>query len=789
VSAANGPGGVWLFPVRHHSPACAFALVRALEAVRPAQVLVEAPIDFEPLVGALTDPGARPPLAIVSLPAATAEGGGRAAVYPFCAHSPEYVALAWARSAGASVSLIDLPAGHDAMRVRLAAAPDPASLAPEWRLDHNAYVEALCARRGVKDGAALWDALFEAQGGGEDWQGFFHALETHCGHIRTVTPPETLGADATLAREAQMAARLREALDRPGPIAVITGGFHTPALRAVLGAPTEPGRPAVTVARGREAFLVRYGFRQLDQAAGYGAGLPHPAWYDRLWRTLGSGPAREAMTTELLTDFADHLRQTAPGLAFPTPTLVSAILAAGRLAELRGLPRPGRSEIIDAVRSTAVKDALELGRAPVLDALDTFLVGDALGELPPGAAQPPIIGCVRARARALGFSVETGARRTRDLDIRRKPRHAQASRFLFALDLVGAVFGRRIAGPDMLSGWREDSLTETWTYAWSPMVEQALIARAAEGQTLEQLCVAEFATRRARLELRGLGRSAQATAGLMLAVARTGYAGLIGQAITGCAWAMAEDPEARSIVRALSLTASLSVEVEGEIALACADLRRQGFRRLLALFPHLADTPPDQLGALTAALAELAALTGAEDGAIDRPALADAVRAVLAGGPPPALIGAFIAFASLIGAMDPGEAAARIAAALAGAYVEPGARAAVLTGALPVAPRLPLGQPGLLSAIDRFLAGLETESFLGLLPEVRLAFSQLSPSEVDRLADWVAARHGIDAQTLLDPAEGDLEIPDNLAFAERLKALWRADGLGRWLGDPPGPSA
>ncbi len=462
-------------------------------------------------------------------------------------------------------------------------------------------------------------------------------------------------------------------------------------------------------------------------------------------------------------------------------------MAAGRLAELRGLPRPGRSEIIDAVRSTAVKDALELGRAPLMDALNAFLVGDALGDLPPGAAQPPIIGCVRAQARALGFSVETGARRTRDLEIRRKPRHAQASRFLFALDLVGAGFARRIAGPDVASGWREDSLNETWTYAWSPMVEQALIARAADGQTLEQLCAAEFAARRARLELQGLGRSAQAAAALMIAVARTGIAGVIRGAIAGCALAMAEDPEARSIVRALSLTAALAAEVDGELASVCADLRAQGFRRLLALFPHLADTPPDQLGALTAALAELAALAGAEEGTAERAALADAVRSALAGGPPPALIGAFTAFASLIGAMDPGEAAARIAAALAGAYVEPGARAAVLTGALAVAPRLPLGQPGLLGGIDGFLASLDTESFLGLLPELRLAFGQLNPTEVDQLAGWVAARHGGDAQALLAPAEGDAEIPDSLVFAERLEAHWRADGMGRWLGEPPGP--
>jgi len=56
------------FPIRHHSPACALHLREALRSIRPAAVLIEGPVDFEPLIGELLAPGVVPPVAMVALP-------------------------------------------------------------------------------------------------------------------------------------------------------------------------------------------------------------------------------------------------------------------------------------------------------------------------------------------------------------------------------------------------------------------------------------------------------------------------------------------------------------------------------------------------------------------------------------------------------------------------------------------------------------------------------------------------------------------------------------------------
>jgi uncharacterized protein DUF5682 len=784
VGAADVPPRIVFFPVRHHSPACALALLRAFAEIEPRQVLVEAPEDFEPLLPALTDPATRPPVAIVTLPPA---GGGKdayTATYPFCAHSPELVALAWAREHGARTALIDLPSRHPRMHRRGANdAASPAPLIAEWRLDHNAYVAALCARRGVADALALWDALFESRAGTPDWRGFFDGVGLYCRHTREVTTRREMETDGTLAREAHMAARLAAALEQGSwPVAVVTGGFHTPALRDAIAKPA-PALAAET-AEPANPYLIRYGFQQLDRLAGYGAGPPHPAYYDRLWRALRNpGGRTDDLALGLVVEFAESLRRTRPQLALSTPAVSAAALAAQRLAGIRDLSSPGRTEIIDAIRSTGVKEAVELGRSPLLDALHEFLTGDAIGELPPGVAQPPIVEHVRSQARALGFNLEDGASRTRDLDILRKPRHAAASRFLFGLDLVGAGFASRIAGPDPVTGWRGEALFESWTYAWSPLVESQLIGRAADGQTLEVIVLSELDRRRARLVEEGRSRSAGAGAELLVAAVRTGFDRAIDRAAAWCAEAMAEDVEAASIIVALSITSGLARPGPGapDLAPRFADLRRSGFERLLMLFPDIVATTEDRLPALIKAIAELGAMVVGGDAAIDRASLAQVLGDALATPLPPALDGALTAFAGLIGSLSEAEVAARLSTMLNGTYVEAGAAAAVLTGCLAVSPRLIVHSASILAAADAFFGRIDQDDFLASLPEIRLAFSQLTPSEIDRIAAWAADRHGIEARHLLDGEIAAHEVAENLALSQRLAAVWREDGLAGWL--------
>src|SRR5262249_12565679 len=142
--------GLYFVPVRHHSPACAWAVRALIREVKPKLVLIEAPDDFTPHIDLLAQAGTKPPVAIVAL---VNEGKSHrvAAYYPFCVHAPEYVAVREARAVGAEARFIDLPAASKAM-LRAGDDTTPISLNDEAVFDSGDFVRSLCRRTGCRDG-------------------------------------------------------------------------------------------------------------------------------------------------------------------------------------------------------------------------------------------------------------------------------------------------------------------------------------------------------------------------------------------------------------------------------------------------------------------------------------------------------------------------------------------------------------------------------------------------------------------------------------------------------------
>ena len=148
-----------------------------------------------------------------------------AAYYPFCDYSPELVALRAGTRIGASLRFIDLDY-PDQIRAGNAATQDGAgpkveSLLAERHFKRSRYLQALARRAGCRDHNDLWDHLFETRLGstGDDASGceqFIHDVAAWCHFARADATPGRTEADGTLAREAAMAAAIREELAK-GP--------------------------------------------------------------------------------------------------------------------------------------------------------------------------------------------------------------------------------------------------------------------------------------------------------------------------------------------------------------------------------------------------------------------------------------------------------------------------------------------------------------------------------------------------------------------------------------------
>lgn len=803
------------FPIRHHSPACALHLDRLLRERRPGVVLVEGPAGFTPLIPLLLHPEAKAPFAIYTGfaetgpdedPAARAlPRPRRAAYFPFSDHSPELVALRVGAELGATLRFIDLDfAGQcraEMAREIASEAPRVESLLAEGRLARSQFLQALARRTGCRDHNDLWDHLFESRmmdSVGPSLEGplqFLRDVAAWCEFARRDASVESLRADGTLAREAVMAAAIRRELSRGAQsIVVVTGGFHTVALPALVNAARAPALPKSGPAPPESvACLVRYSFEQLDALNGYAAGMPAPSYYDALWRASQETPAGNPFTNiaaRFLVDLGRLSRARKQAVSLSLADELAACEQAQRLALLRGHPGPLREDLLDGVRSCFVKGSLEAEGEVVLDLAKELLSGTRLGEVPAAAGSPPLVQDFRARAERLRLNVSDAVRRRVSLDLYRRAAHRETSRFLHSLALLEVPFATLTAGPDFVRGVGLERLHEHWECQWSPLTESRLVDVGLFGATVEEAAANRLLRAVVELEVSGRARHAGEAVGLLVSACRTGLHRHAAPLVALIAVPVAEDPSLDSLTAALQQLVLLWESREPLEAHRMPEipvLTRTAFERSCFLLHQLAATPDDAADATLAAILRLRELlaAGLADGdRLDPELLWTPLAELAAQAQGPALLqGGVIGLLQAQGRVAETELLARLDGALAASVSSPGAQVAFLVGLLRTCRELAWRQPALASAVDRLLATWTDDEFSARLPHLRLAFADLTPRETDQVADVVADLLG---DRRLGPLHhrGDFTEADMLA-AVRLDAAVRQtlrdDGLGGWL--------
>ncbi|MFK4544979.1 hypothetical protein RKD29_004575 [Streptomyces tendae] len=464
----GGPGGgarepdgrTILLGVRHHGPGSARAVRAALDAVRPGIVLIEGPPEADALIPLAADEGMRPPVALL---AHAVDEPGRSAFWPLAEFSPEWVAVRWALEHDVPARFIDLPATHTlAWRAAddHAAGRDPGArpgtASPDLRGDPLA---ALAAAAGHDDPERWWEDVIEHRGPGEgDVLAPFTALEEAMTALRETE--EESGDDGEggergavdvrdLVREAHMRLQIRAARrEFAQGVAVVCGAWHVPALRrpATVAADRAlvKGLPRTKV----EMTWVPWTHRRLSRAGGYGAGIESPGWYAHLF-AAADRPV-ERWLTKVAGLLRDEDRVVSPA------HVIEAVRLAESLAVIRGRPLPGLGETTDAVRAVMC-DGSDVPLALVHDRL---VVGDVLGEVPPGAPAVPLQRDLTRIQRRLRLKPEP-AERELELDLRRET-DAGRSRLLHRLRLLGVGWGESAASRST------GTFRETWRLRWEP---------------------------------------------------------------------------------------------------------------------------------------------------------------------------------------------------------------------------------------------------------------------------------------------------------------------------------
>ena len=802
------------FPVRHHSPACAWHLARLIRELRPSAILVEGPISFTSLIPTILDAATKPPIAVYThfidtarklyKPAENEPDFGPlrfAAYYPFCDYSPEFVALQIGQEIGARLRFIDLDyadqvLAEHASREQLGR-PRIESLLRETDLEQSAYLQALAKRSGCRDFNEMWDHLFEADFQSRSTESFMREVATYCYFARCNESAESLQAAGTTARDEAMAGSIVEELatkERNQTVLVVTGGFHTIALPQLVAARTKRPSSKPQPPGAVQQALIRYSFEQLERLNGYAAGMPSPDYYNRLWSKFvdGSTDPHTSVATSILVEIGMLTRRKNMQPSLSTADEIAALQQAQLLAALRGHPGPTREDLLDGVRSCFVKGSMDAEGTVLMGLVTHVLTGKDIGDVPATAGVPPIVSSFRKEAERAKLDISDSLKKKVSLEIYRRENHRRTSRLFHCLNFLDVPFATLVAGPDFVRATGLERIHEHWQYAWSPMTEGALVDAAVYGSTIDEAAANRLREAIGLLEEEGKGRSANAAVSMLILACRMGLHRHADQLLGLITAKIAEEPsfiEAVGAANQLLLLWQSREPLEAHTLVEVPALLRASYLRSCYLVPGLGQCPEEELSAALDSLSsmrellEAASQTDLLDAEIFWEAAAKVLKTYNHNHPCYSTIcGAIGGLLYSAGRIDEAQLDELVVGYLIG-ITDSQKRVGFLRGLLKTCREAAWQNVRLVHSLNEIISNWDEAEFISALPSLRLALADLTPRETDKVASRVAGLHGqkeLGELVEVRITEGDLEFNRQLT-ALVLKTL-ADDGLSHWIG-------
>jgi hypothetical protein len=786
---------LYWFPVRHHSPAVARFLLRALRERKPAVLFVEAPFDAVHLVPHLVDPKTKPPVALYGSFRDDDNVLGLAGIaspsvdippkftswYPMLSYSPEYVALKEATKLGASVVFIDLP--HEVLipsreerglplpGEAIEETPDEherdeevvgeSPLPGSWEVlaaESNFY-RSLAEAAGYRSWDECWDALFEAPERFDDVESFRRELATFCAAVRATTPRDRMERDGTLLREAFMHATITKTLAEmklsPKQAMVVCGGFHLFMDRA-------EGPTRVWPKGTHYRTITPFSYARTSKAAGYGAGVRAPSYYGRLYEHAAHEPraaAARAMVDHVVAVLARARRD---GELLSSADAISVTQHAQMLASLRGRKSPSLDDVRDGLVSCCSKGSMaQEGRFLGL-AMDAIEIGSAVGRVTPALGRLPLVHDFYRLVdeHGLGETMEKDARIKLTLDLRKEDdRHKSV--FFHRLVQIEVPYAELVSADQANTLFRE-----IWRVAWSPQTDGELAEKNILGESVESAALAKLDE-----ELATVGHVVDEVTSRLRRAAKMDLPGMVQRLELAAGTAV--DTDARLGPLARALTDLLIVEADAKrknlVTVALEALVERCFGRACFAIPHAANAPSEEHQEIVGAIKSLGeVLLGERGETFDRALFVENVKSAFHDSNVPYLRGALSGLLTELRVQTAEDLAAQVAAF---AKARPEVLITVgefLQGMLATSrTAILLGADAIVAAIDDLLRTAQWEQFLVLLPRARGAFETMHDRVRVSLADRVAVRYGLSAE------EGDTiaKLETSAGAAQRIVAL------------------
>ncbi|MFD0928690.1 DUF5682 family protein [Methylophilus glucosoxydans] len=788
-----------IFPVRHHSPACALQLTRLLKRLKPAAILVEGPRSFNTLIAHLTHPDAKAPLAVYTYHTqkssdSESEEVRKAAFYPFCDYSPELVALKEAHQQSIPVQFIDL---NFSEQCSLSKNTDleVLSLLDEHYYTRSRNLQVMAERAGCRNHEEFWEHLFETHACGLSIEEHIAQIVAYCQIARRDTTEVELKTDGTLERELEMAWHIEQSLlqhaNSNAPVIAVMGGFHAVVMPSLLIQPIK--RPHVKTGSTEESCaLIRYSFDRLDRLNGYSAGMTSPAWHQKIWEQLVQSErlghnahvrVRQESALTILFDIALLLREKY-SIQIPVPAISAAYEHLLRLAKLRERIAPVREDLVDAVTSCFIKGDTDIESSIIKSITQQVLCGNFYGTVPAGIDRPPLVKDFESRARQQKLKIGSGEVKKLSLDIYRRPDHRITSRLLHGLNLLKVPFGVKFSGPDYVNGLSLDRMQEQWEYVYSPVTEGALIEAAIYGVSIPVAVANKFVEHLDSSQQLSNSRDSKIAASLLIQACLLGLHDHLSRVLDVLRYSINEDAVFSSVVAA-SMQIAILWDAREPLEARHLDqlpaVLQAAYERAIYLMRDMKGAEGDG-GSVVQSIIQLRELLNSSTGAkLDASLYWQVILDLQQSHDLPLIRGASAGLRYASGQLSDIELTELLQGYLTG-HLAPDQSIAFLRGLLQTSREVAWQQETLLKGLDTLFSGWDESTFAKNLPELRLAFAEMTPKETDKVAEAVAKLYGIDSLgSLTQLGLNEDVVNTNLRQSALVEEILLRDGFTTWL--------
>ena len=732
------------FPIRHHSPVCSYHLLRVIEEYKPDCILVEGPQNSDKLIPVLTHEDTKPPIAFYYYYKDTQKLVNENAedykcYYPFLNTSPEYNALVQAKKRNIDCGFIDLPYGE----ILINSSKKSNAYNDEHNLTESRFFEKVCEKTGMRSFEEFWENYFEIKGLYMDTSEFVANMMTYCYLTRANTPQENMTAEGCHVRERFMAENILKASETHERVLVVTGGFHTYGLYRLISGQDKLQKVKVHKfnEKVQNVYAMIYSFEAADALNGYASGMQNPGFYDKVWKGITGSEESicdvyENVVLDILLECA---KQSAKEKLLITMSDISSAVTMYRgLCSVREKKAAGLYELYDSVQSCFVKGELNAASDLPLRILSRIATGNEIGKLCGEAEKIPVIQDFEEQCRKYRLKVDNVLEQEIELDIFSKPSHMEISRLFYRMGYLKTAFSKRLKGADILNNKDRSRIRETWEYKRTVHTDSSLIDVGVYGATIEEVCKT-MSARQIKEE-----QKCSEAAKLYVECFLMGI-GITDEFAVKTDGIIISDGDFFSLGKGLyyfNMLDTLKKMYNAE-GIVTEYFLEKCFQKILIMLPSMMNVDSDHANECIKVCRMMYNLVRGDVLNGEYENLFDTFRAMTEKeNPEPSLYGAVLGLLYGSDSSYKEEIKNALNAYLTGSEEIKKQGAVFLRGLFSTARDIVLVGNEFIIITDKLVSGLETEAFMEILPEMRLAFSYFTPSEIDEIAQKAAALYG-----------------------------------------------